>query len=369
MNFFKKNIVNKDYLYQGIACFLIINTFIFYTLIFKVIFESNSDMISKYLKIIFIIIITVIFIRNFKDLLNSKVLTFIFFIGLIYSIFKVNYIFITCIPIMIGLIISRLDIDVLLNEIIKYSLFIIFLLVIIYIIYYSKFTVNDYIALRPDSNGNMENLIHRKTFIFKSPNNIGLFLNILSLIAIILSKNKIFIILSILSIMSYIYTNSRGGLIIAVILIFINIFKGFIVRNKKITLIFMLGLTFIPLLIVYLIDEEIFTNLDHISSHRLHYIDILFKFSILPNISGYMLDSSLISFLNTQGLILTIMLIIVIFRTALLSDKSFILVVGTLLIGLFENIINQYILLLPLVYSIYFIHCKNNHITHQSNHH
>lgn len=358
-------LLNEDYINQGIAFFLAINTFIFYTIIFNVVVEQDSAAFIKFIKIIFLLIISAIFIKYYRQLFHSKLILLLLIYGIIYSIFKSNVIFIIVIPVMIGVILSGLDLRLFLNNYINYSLILTVIFFIIYIIYFEKFEANSYLSLRPDVEGNVTNLITRKTFIFKSPNNLGLFINIMALISVLLNRNKLFIALCTLSFLSFFFTNSRGALIVTISFIFINIFKDFIYKNKRQSIITMLILTFLPLILVECLNEKWLTIFDNHSSNRLHYIDILFKFTIFPNLNGYTLDSSIISFLNTQGLIITLAFLYILYKTSIMSNQSIILSIGLLIIGLFENIINQYILLMPLVYSMFLCECEKNKISHK----
>jgi hypothetical protein len=332
----------------------------FYTIIFNVIFTQDAEILIKFFKITFILIISVIFIILYKNITYSKLISILLIYGLISSFLKINQFLIIAMPIMMGVILSRINLNVFLNYFIKYSFISAIIIFIIYLMFFNKFQANDYLSIRPDIMGNVTNFISRKTFVFKSPNNIGLFINILALIAIVQNKNKLFATLFAFSFLCFFYTNSRGSLLVIVLFGFINISKQYIYKYKKQSIIMMLILTFIPLLLIECLDKKLFTIIDNISSNRLHYIDILFKFNIFPNINGYTLDSSFISLLNIQGLIITLCFIYILYKTSIISDQSIILSIGLLLIGLFENIINQYIILMPLIYSIYLCKCKED---------
>lgn len=333
---------------------ILLNSIIFYTIIIEIIGGEENQRILNALKIIFLIVIIIYSIYDYKIILKSNILILIILIGLFGGIYRNNTIFVTVIPVLIGGIINQIGIDKFQKNILISSL-IFTLLFLIFNLFYRDVII-DYSNIKAVRSGfdfGLERNLTREGLGFKTPNNIAIFANFIALIAVIQRKNLLFILYITIAFTSFYFTNSRGGLLssIAIVVIYftyknLNKFKGF-------DTILLLLISFLPIFLPNILDADIFNLVDRLSSHRFHYVDILFEFSILPNQSGYTLDSSLISFLNITGIITTVLLIYVIIKTSSISIESHALCIGFLIIGIFENIINQYLLWVPMIYSYY----------------
>ena len=97
-----------------------------------------------------------------------------------------------------------------------------------------------------------------------------------------------------------------------------------------------------------------FPSIDLILSHRLHYIHLMLEPSVLGSVNASILDSSYMTLLNMGGMLAFLLYLYASYRVMKVSRESAVLVLSFMLIGLAENIINQYHIMAPFIFLIYF---------------
>ena len=334
------------------ALFLFLNTYIFYIAPVKIYFDNNFG--GDVVKGLIIVSIFLMSIRNIGVFRYKAFFGFILLLSFVYLMFdRTNFINVTM-PVIIGLSLMRVD----LNKFI-YKFYLITncfwtLYIFLFFMFYDLITSYDvYSIYRPQMGFNID----RGGIGFVSPNNIGGFL-CLSAVIVFLRGNVPLAFLYLLStIPTYLYTNSRTALVTAFLLFILMVLFKF--KNLPIkVLMFSFFLCILMMVLVAVISFlgflDNFKTLDLILSHRLHYISLILKPSFFGTINVMGLDMSLMNLLNKGGIVSFLCYVLVLFNVLKINNKTMFLVLSFLILGLSESIINQYHILAPLIFAIYF---------------
>ena len=112
---------------------------------------------------------------------------------------------------------------------------------------------------------------------------------------------------------------------------------------------------------------EIFPEIDRLFSHRLHYMNLMLIPSFFGSTGVHTIDSSMVDLLNKGGIFAFAIYIYVMYKVRQINYYTEILVIGFLLLGLLENILNQYNILAPLIFLFYFKEKNKNHFVKDLN--
>ena len=205
----------------------------------------------------------------------------------------------------------------------------------------------------------------RSAIGFVSPNNIGSAICVAAIISFLVKRKGLAMIYLFFAFASYIYTDSRSILLIT-ILIFLFMLMNIIWKNtKKINMfifyMIILSLTSLGLL-TYIGFLDQFKTLDRIISHRIHYLHLILVPSFFGTIVPHSLDTSMMDLLNKGGILAFSVIVYVMNKVMKINNDLSILLIGFLLLGLSENIINQYNILLPLIFLLYFKELHNSSV-------
>jgi hypothetical protein len=206
--------------------------------------------------------------------------------------------------------------------------------------------------------------IDRGAIGFVSPNNIGAFLCLSAVIVFLRGYVPLAFLYLLSAIPTFLYTNSRTALVTAFLLFILMVFFKF----KNLPIKFLMFSFFLCILMTVLLAVisflgflDNFQALDQILSHRLYYMSLILKPSFFGTVNVIGLDMSLINLLNKGGVFSFFCYVVVLFKVLKINNKTMFLVLSFLILGLSESIINQYHILAPLIFAIYFQVSKIKH--------
>ena len=338
-----------------LAALLFFNAHFFYIAPVKIYFDSNPD-IGIIIKALLLLTLFFLALRNASIL--KKHLIFLTLIGISFSliIFTKDNLLNVAAPIILGLALYRTDIPSFLNRYFVITNIFWLIYLIIFVFFYNFITKFDAYTIERIGIENTEVTL-RAGLGFISPNNIGSVVCTAAIIACLVKREGIAIIYLLFAFLTFLYTDSRS-ILISTILIFLFIaFNSFFNKTKSINLLVYYGLILVLVLLALLtffgvLDQ--LTQIDRILSHRLHYLHLILVPSIFGTIGVHALDTSLMDLLNKGGMLAFSAYVYASHIVMKLNRSASILVVGFLLLGLSENIINQYNILGPLIFLFYF---------------
>jgi hypothetical protein len=336
------------------ALFLFINSNLFYLAPVKLYVDANV-FIATQIKIFMLIVIMLMASRNAIILLRHPMVLLMIFISAIFLIFTKDNLITIAMPVIIGIALFRVNIN---NFLYKYFLitnFFWILYLLIFIFFYEIVTTYDSWSAERVVFGGVEK-VSRGGIGFVSPNNIGGAIITSAIISFMIKKNKIGVIYLIFSIITFFYTDSRSILISAILLSGFCMINVIWKNSERINLLvfysIILGLVCLGLF-TYLGILDQFKYIDRLLSHRIHYLHLILIPSFFGSVVPHSLDTSLMDVLNKGGIFAFSIYIFVMNHLVKIDKQVFYLVIGFLLLGLSENIINQYNALAPIIFLLY----------------
>ena len=334
------------------ALFLFFNAYIFYLAPVKIYFDNNFG--GDFLKILIIMTVFILAIRNIYSLSNKPFLSLLLFMSFTYLIFdKTNFINVAM-PIVIALSLVRVDINRFIYKFYVISNIFWIVYIVLFFIFYELITTYD---LYSSFKNEVADYVDRGGLGFVSPNNISFFLCLSAVFAFLVDNRRVSFLYLVASILSFNYTYSRAGLVTTLLIFILILLLSFKKPSIKIVkFLFYLCITLIGLLAVlsFIGVLDNFKTIDLFLSHRLHYISLILTPSIFGSIGVNGLDMSLISLMNKGGFFAFLLYVFVMFKVLKINYKTSFLVLSYLILGLSENIINQYNIMTPLIFLIYF---------------
>ena len=334
------------------AFFLFLNSYFFYLAPVKIYFDNNFG--GDVLKISIIIIFIIFAARNVYSLSKMPFLLFFLFLSFINLIFDETNFINSAMPIIIGLAIMRVNLSRFVYKFYFISNTFWILYLILFLIFYDTITSYDiWSVTRP----HLDKAVIRGGIGFISPNNVGFFLCLSAIFAFLTNNKRVSYLYIVSVILSFNYTYSRASLVSAVlILILINLFSFKKLYSKIFKASFFLYVGLFSLIAVFsfigILDN--FKTIDLLLAHRLHYTSIILSPSIFGTTDVIGLDMSLINLLSKGGFYGFLLYVFVMFKVLKINRKSSFLVLSFLILGTAESIINQYNILMPLIFVIYF---------------
>jgi len=353
------------------AVFTFFNAHFFYLAPVYIYFSTNRfDNISVKLALMFIFFIFAL--RNILILKHHLMIVLMISSSAIFLLFPsgniYNYLTVAM-PVIIAIALMRIHIPSFLYKYFVITNIFWFFYLLCFVFFYKEFTEFDAYSVERVAVDKIS-MVTRAALGFVSPNNIGSALCVAAVISYLVDRKGVAMFYLLLGFATYFYTDSRSVLA-STILIFLFISMNLIWQNtKRINLIifYLIILTLIFLgLFTYLGVLDQYKTLDRIFSHRLHYLHLILIPSFFGSLVPHTLDTSMMDLLNKGGIFAFSVVVYVMNKVIKIDNHLSLLVIGFLLLGLSENILNQYNILAPLIFLFYFKEKNKNHFVKDLN--
>ena len=337
------------------AFLVFINSHLFYLAPAKIYFDNNTD-VSLVVKSLVVLVFMLLASRHILSLGRFPLVVIVLVVSLFHGVQDKEVFISLFVPIMMGLAMMNLNSNRFFHNYYKITKLFWVLYGAFFVAFYELITTYDlFVTHRYSVDGLYSD--DRGGLGFISPNNIGVFLSVAAVSAFIVDKYREAILFLGFSLFTYVYTGSRTS--VGVVLVLSICF--YVARNAKkpdtIFALMFLGVLSIFLSILLILSLSSFDNfrmIDLLLSHRLHYTELILKPSLFgtPNLHG--LDMSLFDILNKGGAVVLLIYIVILYRVLKLGSKQALLVLLFLTISMAENIVNQYFMLVPLIFMLFF---------------
>ncbi len=340
------------------AIFIFFNVHFFYLAPVKIYFDNNPG--GTLLKGAVVLIFFIYALRNIAKLSKYPMISLLIFVAFIHLIFDKSNFINVAMPIIISLALYRVNFRKFVYDYYVVTNIFWVLYLIIFVLFYDTITTYDtWLATRTNLSGSSVSL--RGGIGFTSPNNIGGFLSLAAVIAFLARKKYISLLYLFGALLTFLYTDSRSLLVTAFLVLLITLINLKWKQAQKINLLIFYMVVFSLFLLSLfaffgLLDQ--FSEIDLILSHRLHYIQIILEPSLFGTTGVFGLDNSFMSLLNKGGVLAFLVYVYVLYKTIKINREAAVLVLSFMFMGLAENVINQYNILGPLIFLIYFQRVK-----------